>query len=81
MAFFANRDRSVRKDLNYTMVCRSSPLHYRCLILYRFKGFEWYTDGGGVHWKKLTSLIPSLAEMGITALWIPRNSFPSRMFF
>ena len=42
----------------------------------QIQGFEWYSDGGGVHWKKLTSLIPELSHMGITALWIPRNLLP-----
>jgi len=78
MSYFANRDRSSRKDLNYTMV-RFPPTSHpdvRRSDSLQIQGFEWYTEGGGVHWKKLTSLIPSLSEMGITAIWIPRSSLP-----
>ncbi|EJU02147.1 alpha-amylase [Dacryopinax primogenitus] len=35
------------------------------------QAFEWYCEGGGVHWKKLQSLLPDLAAMGITAMWLP----------
>ncbi|KAJ7484374.1 alpha-amylase [Mycena latifolia] len=43
------------KDLNYTMV----------------KAFEWYVEGGGVHWKRIADLVPELASMGVTAMWLP----------
>ncbi|KAG9018168.1 hypothetical protein FRB90_012012 [Tulasnella sp. 427] len=35
------------------------------------QAFEWYIEGGGKHWKTLKDQIPILAEMGITALWLP----------
>lgn len=35
------------------------------------QAFEWYSEGGGKHWKLLQNQIPRLAEMGITALWLP----------
>jgi alpha-amylase len=35
--------------------------------------FEWYTEGGGNHWKAITELAPKLADFGITAMWIPRT--------
>jgi hypothetical protein len=75
MAHYANRDRCVRKDLNYTMVCSSPPMRPTSEPL-QLQGFEWFTEGGGLHWKKLTSAMPTLAQMGITAIWIPRNSLP-----
>ena len=76
MAHYANRDRCVRKDLNYTIVRSSPPVCPPTSKPLQIQGFEWYTNGGGVHWKNLTSLMPTLAQMGITALWIPRNSLP-----
>jgi alpha-amylase len=36
--------------------------------------FEWYAEGGGVHWKKYENEAERLAGMGITACWIPRTS-------
>ena len=41
MAHYANRDRCVRKDLNYTMVCSSPPMRpptSEDLNLYSYKG-------------------------------------------
>lgn len=38
----------------------------------QLQGFEWYTEGGGNHWKTLTELTPTLSDFGITAMWIPR---------
>ncbi|KIO30364.1 glycoside hydrolase family 13 protein [Tulasnella calospora MUT 4182] len=35
------------------------------------QAFEWYSEGGGKHWKSLQGQISRLAEMGITALWLP----------
>ncbi|KZT62429.1 glycoside hydrolase family 13 protein [Calocera cornea HHB12733] len=35
------------------------------------QAFEWYCEGGGVHWRKLKELVPTLADMGLTALWLP----------
>lgn len=37
--------------------------------------FEWYAEGGGVHWKKYEKDSERLANMGITACWIPREAF------
>lgn len=34
-----------------------------------FQAFEWHTPGK--HWQRLSSVLPSLAEIGITSLWIP----------
>jgi len=56
--------------LPFTACMRPTPEHLQ------IQGFEWYGEGGGVHWNKLTSLIPTLADMGITAVWIPRNLLP-----
>jgi len=36
-----------------------------------FQAFEWYCEGGGVHWKKLESRVPELNDLGISAFWIP----------
>ncbi|KAJ7636910.1 alpha-amylase [Roridomyces roridus] len=44
-----------KKDHNYTML----------------QAFEWYIDGGGVHWKRIADLVPELASMGMTAMWLP----------
>lgn len=33
--------------------------------------FEWYVPGGGVHWKKYEEESARLADMGITAAWLP----------
>jgi len=54
-ALHAQDYHSNRENSNYTML----------------QAFEWYSEGGGVHWKKLIAKLPELAEMGITALWIP----------
>lgn len=35
------------------------------------QGFEWYGEGNGTHWKRLETLVPKLAAMGLTALWLP----------
>ncbi|KAJ3899733.1 alpha-amylase [Lentinula edodes] len=43
------------KDHNYTMI----------------QAFEWYSEGGGVHWNKLAKIAPELADMGFTAMWFP----------
>ncbi|KAJ6532771.1 alpha-amylase [Mycena vulgaris] len=43
------------KDQNYTML----------------QSFEWYIEGGGVHWKRIEKMVPELASMGVTAMWLP----------
>ncbi|KAJ7150950.1 alpha-amylase [Mycena crocata] len=43
------------KDQNYTML----------------QAFEWYIEGGGVHWNRIKDLVPELALMGVTAMWLP----------
>ncbi|CAK5272794.1 unnamed protein product, partial [Mycena citricolor] len=43
------------KDMNYTML----------------QAFEWYSEGGGKHWKTITERVPEFASMGLTALWLP----------
>ncbi|KAG8934554.1 hypothetical protein FRC02_009766 [Tulasnella sp. 418] len=55
MAFEANRAYGPPVEHNYTML----------------QAFEWYVEGGGKHWKKLTAEIPRLSQMGITAMWLP----------
>lgn len=34
-----------------------------------FQAFEWHTPSG--HWPRLTALLPTLAAIGITNLWLP----------
>ncbi|KAH9436511.1 hypothetical protein MCOR02_000185 [Pyricularia oryzae] len=36
-----------------------------------FQGFEWHLPADKRHWRRLINLIPSLAPLGITKLWIP----------
>jgi alpha-amylase len=36
-----------------------------------FQGFEWYLPADHKHWVRLACLIPSLAQLGITSMWIP----------
>jgi len=33
--------------------------------------FHWYTRGDGGHWNEVASRSPALADMGITAYWLP----------
>lgn len=35
------------------------------------QAFEWFTPGGGQHWKTLAAKADELASAGITAVWIP----------
>ncbi|MCO5566240.1 hypothetical protein L7F22_019916 [Adiantum nelumboides] len=35
------------------------------------QGFEWYTPGGGEHYDWLAKNAERLADMGITAIWLP----------
>ena len=36
-----------------------------------FQGFEWHVPADGQHWIRLRKVIPSLAFLGVTKLWIP----------
>jgi alpha-amylase len=36
-----------------------------------FQAFEWYVAADGKHFRRLTRDIPALAQLGITAMWIP----------
>ena len=36
-----------------------------------FQYFEWYLENDGQHWKRLKKDAKELADIGITALWIP----------
>ena len=35
------------------------------------QGFSWYLPADGQHWKRMARLAPTLAQMGITAVWLP----------
>ncbi|KAK4145154.1 alpha-amylase [Dichotomopilus funicola] len=35
------------------------------------QGFEWYVPADGAHWRRLEQVLPSLAHLGATSLWIP----------
>lgn len=41
------------------------------LIVAKLQAFEWYTEGNGAHWKKLASKTDELADIGVTAMWLP----------
>lgn len=36
-----------------------------------FQAFEWYLPADAAHWTRLTSALPGLASLGVTAMWIP----------
>ena len=36
-----------------------------------FQGFEWYVPADYKHWHRLEGILPSLASLGITSMWIP----------
>lgn len=36
-----------------------------------FEAFEWYCPSDAKHWRRLQSVIPSLAAIGIDNMWIP----------
>ncbi|TVY34065.1 Alpha-amylase, partial [Lachnellula occidentalis] len=36
-----------------------------------FQGFEWYIPADHSHWTRLAALMPRLAALGITSMWIP----------
>ncbi|KAK3312940.1 alpha-amylase-like protein [Apodospora peruviana] len=35
------------------------------------QGFEWYIPADFAHWRRLTKIVPSLAALGVTSMWIP----------
>lgn len=35
------------------------------------QGFSWYLPADGKHWKRIARLAPTLAQVGITAVWLP----------
>ena len=35
------------------------------------QGFEWHVPADGQHWARLRRVLPALAALGVTALWIP----------
>ncbi|KAL2014926.1 hypothetical protein VTK56DRAFT_6819 [Thermocarpiscus australiensis] len=35
------------------------------------QGFEWYVPADARHWRRLAKMLPSLAALGVTRLWIP----------
>ncbi|TVY49439.1 Alpha-amylase, partial [Lachnellula cervina] len=39
-----------------------------------FEGFEWYIPADHQHWTRLAGLMPRLAALGITSMWIPPAS-------
>jgi alpha-amylase len=36
-----------------------------------FQAFEWYSPSDNQHWRRLASIVPDLAALGITSMWIP----------
>ncbi|RMD39266.1 hypothetical protein DV735_g5857, partial [Chaetothyriales sp. CBS 134920] len=36
-----------------------------------FQGFEWHTASNHNHWRRLTTLLPELRDVGIDLIWIP----------
>lgn len=36
-----------------------------------FQGFEWYCPPNNRHWQRLGEVVPSLASLGVTSMWIP----------
>ena len=35
------------------------------------QGFEWYVPADFQHWRRLTKIVPALAALGVTNMWIP----------
>ena len=35
------------------------------------QGFEWYVPADGGHWRRLARVLPALARLGVSKLWIP----------
>jgi alpha-amylase len=81
MSHHANQDHSHKKDSNFTMASFHLDLTDSNLELIssQLQAFEWYSEGKGVHWNKLKDIVPKLAGMGITAMWIPRKAISLRM--
>jgi alpha-amylase len=36
-----------------------------------FQSFEWYIPADHQHWARLAGMVPGLAELGVTSMWIP----------
>lgn len=36
-----------------------------------FQGFEWYVPSDHQHWRRLETIVPTLARLGINTLWVP----------
>lgn len=36
-----------------------------------FQGFEWYVPADHQHWRRLEKVLPALAALGVTSMWIP----------
>jgi alpha-amylase len=74
MAAVANATYS-SKDHNYTMVLDTASIVCTTMLNedIQLQIFEWYTEGGGNHWKAIKELTPQLSDFGITAMWIPRT--------
>lgn len=47
------------------------PLHPACPNAVMFQGFEWYVPADHQHWKRLQTILPQLAAIGIDKIWIP----------
>lgn len=59
------------KRTNISVPDRPAPTPPNATLL---QAFEWYTSAGGKHLDHLGSVLEDLSGMGVTALWIPRNS-------
>lgn len=35
------------------------------------QGFEWFSPSGGLFWKQFEAKLEGLAQIGITAVWLP----------
>jgi alpha-amylase len=35
------------------------------------QGFEWYLPADGSHWRRLERVMPVVAQLGVTRMWIP----------
>lgn len=67
MATGAERSRRSASSNGKPLVYKSLTLENNTMMQF----FEWYVPKDG-HWKRYADEAPRLAEMGITACWIPR---------